>query len=276
MPLPRAVIVASTRTGSSWLASLLDSHPDIGFHGELFNLERASVRALADPAGYLDELLQEATGCRLVGFKLLYHQARLEYLNDFLSELDEGRSALVDWRLHFPQRPVTVAMAPSIADLWEMLRDARRYRILHLRRRNILRQLVSHELLLRTSRDRWQGRPLALDRPIRLDPQSLVERLQRHAQDVADIASFLGPNGALEVYYEDLASDFDRQCSNILRFLQVRPLLLYSSTRRNESRSLRETIDNYSEVEGVLAPTRWAPLLEEPFRESHAAKQQNG
>src|SRR4051812_16902643 len=118
----RAVLVASTRTGSSWLASLLDSHPAIRFHGELMNLEHAPLEALRDPLAYLEDQLTMPPGVAVAGFKLLQHQARVAYLDDFLAELDQGRPSRVDWRRYFPVRPVPAAMVPALPALWDALR----------------------------------------------------------------------------------------------------------------------------------------------------------
>jgi hypothetical protein len=62
----RVALVATTRTGSTWLGALLDSHPEIRFRGEIFNLEHATAAAVLDPEAYLDEALS-AAGPR-VGF----------------------------------------------------------------------------------------------------------------------------------------------------------------------------------------------------------------
>lgn len=260
----RVALVASARTGSSWLASLLDSHPAIRFHGELFNLERAPARALHDPLIYLDEQLVADDRVAVVGFKLLQHQARAAYVDDFLTELDQGRPSAVDWRAHFPARPVTADMLPALPTLWEALRDRRRFAVIHLQRRNLLRQRLSHERLMADSQARWRDAPADAGGAVRLDAPRLVAHLERHARAVDALRASLAGGRVLEVAYEDLVAAPEEQQARILRFLDVPPAPLRSAERRRATRPLRETLANYDEVARALADTRWAALLDAP------------
>jgi LPS sulfotransferase NodH len=86
----RFVIVAARRTGSNLLCTLLDSHPAILCHHELFN-PRGIFQALsrrgegfdlgtiaerdADPNAFLDRIWREACGPLCVGFKMTHGQA---------------------------------------------------------------------------------------------------------------------------------------------------------------------------------------------------------
>ena len=263
MPM-RVALVASARTGSSWLASLLDSHPAIRLHGELFNLERAPERALHDPLGYLDEALAADARTAMVGFRLLQHQARASYVDDFLAELDQGRPSAVDWREHFPTRPVTADMLPALPALWEALRDPRRFAVIHLQRRNVLRQRLSHERLMADSRARWRDAPADTHAAVTLDAARLPDHLERHVRAVGALRAFLSDACVLDVAYEDLVAHPEREQARILRFLQVPPAPLRSDERRRAPRPLREALANYDEVARVLAGTPWAALLDAP------------
>jgi LPS sulfotransferase NodH len=260
-PPPRLALVASTRTGSSWLASLLDSHPAVRFHGELFNLEHASPRALRAPLDYLDEQLASPPRSAVGGFRLLQHQARPEYVNDFLAEMDEGRRARTDWRAEFPVRPVTEAMLPALAALWDALPDHRRFAVIHLQRRNLLRQRLSHERLMAESRADWRG--TAPDAALRLDATHLVERFEAHSRTVDELRRRLAPGRTLEVFYEDLLAEPTANLARILAFLELPAAPLQSAIRRRPQRPLREALANYDEVARALAGTRWAALLDE-------------
>jgi pyrimidine deaminase RibD-like protein/catechol 2,3-dioxygenase-like lactoylglutathione lyase family enzyme/LPS sulfotransferase NodH len=80
----RFVVISAPRTGSNYLCSLLDSHPEILCHHELFNLdgiryslsksEGFSLGSIAerdaDPVGFVHRAWREHSGARAVGFKL--------------------------------------------------------------------------------------------------------------------------------------------------------------------------------------------------------------
>lgn len=256
----RAVLVASARTGSSWLVSLLDSHPAIRFHGELFNLEQAPLRALRDPLGYLATRLSPAPGVAVVGFKLLQHQSRVEYLNDFLRELDQGRASEVDWRRHFPSRPVGGASVPAMPALWEALRGGG-WRVIHLQRRNLLRQRISHARLMARSRARWGGGSSGAA-PVLLPAADLTRAFDRHAAAVTAVRAFFADVPVLEMAYEDLVAAPDHQQRQLLRFLQVPLAPLRSALPRPAPRPLRDELANYDEVARALGGTPWAALLD--------------
>jgi LPS sulfotransferase NodH len=92
------VILTTQRTGSTWLVTLLDSHPRVATYGELF-LDAESRRPPFGAAGlerfayfrgasglrarrplrtfaYLDQLFAGTDGTAAVGFKLMYSQLR--------------------------------------------------------------------------------------------------------------------------------------------------------------------------------------------------------
>jgi len=256
----RTTLVASTRTGSTWLTSLLDSHPEIRFHGELFNLEQAPLSALYDPRAYLNDRLAGGGSHRVVGFKLLYHQARLSYLNEFLSEMEQGRKAAVDWRTVFPARPVTEEHVPALAATWEVIRIGGG-RIIHLRRRNLLRQRLSHEIMMAESRAHWSSVPTVHPVRIRLATDRLIESFAEATAAAIEMDRFFAGSSKLTVFYEDLSADFAVQCHTILHFLGVRIAPLVSPKRKSKRRVLCETIENYGEVERALAGTPWEQFL---------------
>lgn len=90
-PRRRFVVLAVPRTGSNYLVSLLDSHPDILCHGELFSPDRiwTAVRLRAgtlelgtmaerdrDPRAFLARVWAADLGHAIVGFKLQSWQSR--------------------------------------------------------------------------------------------------------------------------------------------------------------------------------------------------------
>jgi LPS sulfotransferase NodH len=263
-PAARAVIVASARSGSGWLLALLNAHPRIALHGELFNLEHAPRQAVFDPRGYLDAVLPRDRTPRVAGFKLLYHHGRLAYLNDFLREMDGGRPAAVDWRRELPARPVTRAMLPPRAALWPALRRGGATHIIHLRRHDLLRQALSHARLMADSRARWRGEPARRQAAVALDARHLVQRFERHTRTAERIAAFFRAGPRLDLWYEALLADPAGECARAYAFLGVAPprVAIAAPPAAPRLGDLRQEIANYDAVARALAGTRWTALLE--------------
>jgi hypothetical protein len=176
---------------------------------------------------YLDEIYSPEPGLDAVGFKLMYGQAR--------------RNAAV------------------IAYL-----IARRVRIVHLVRSNLLDIVVSRETA--GARGRFNSSEVdAAPVTVSLDPPTVAARLtalDRHVRTVRRLIRMVRLP-AIEVTYEHLAAN-PEGFGAILQFLGVddanRPLS--SDIRKINPFGKQETIANYDEIRAVLTGTRFARFLD--------------
>lgn len=233
MTVTRFVLLPAPRTGSNWLCTLLDSHPDILCHHELYNPEgihlaldrrdgSLSLGTLAererDPLGLLERAWAAHLGHAAVGFKLNLGQSEAVF-----------RAVLAD----------------------------RGVLKLVLGRRNRVKTFVSEVIARETAR--WESYGEAGgDAPaprIRVDPAALLAHAERNRDHFEELRRALSGPGhrVLETGYEDLESARERE--RILGFLGVRTLPLTSRTFKRETRDLRDVIENFSEVEAALRGT---------------------
>lgn len=231
MPI-RFVILASPRCGSNWLCSLLDSHPDILCHHELFNPDgihlSRSLRHEGDvlggiedrqtaPLKLLDRAWSNASGHRAVGFKLNLGQSEAVFTH--------------------------VISDPGI-------------RKIILSRDNRIRSYVSELIAERT--DVWESypdsEPASDPGPQHVDVDDLFQRVRRNREYYRGLRQRIDAAGqsALELRYEDLGERKARR--ELLRFLDVDPETgLVSETSRMNRGSLRSLICNFTELEKALA-----------------------
>jgi LPS sulfotransferase NodH len=246
------VILATQRTGSSWVAGMLGSHPTVGTYGELFDRRgkdypvwgRSDIRYLAaysrdrgprrDPVtraslcfSYLNELYSPRDGLEAIGFKLMYS--------------------------HVKETP---AVFPYIC--------AKRVRVVHLVRTNLLDIIISDD----TARARGSFHSTGPDPDqvtVSLDPATVLARLRALDRQVRVVrrALALTRTPTIEVAYEQLVAD-PRAFGDVLRFLEVdEPGRDLSSKLQKLNRLTKEQIiDNYGEIESALRPTRFAALLD--------------
>lgn len=230
----RFVVLAAPRTGSNWLCSMLDSHPAILCHHEIFNPERiiyaVSLRvgeldlgsvAARDrcPGAVIERLWQASFGHRWVGFKL-----------------NRG------------QHP----------EAFRQVLDDRSVRKIVIKRRNRIKLFVSEQLALRTGE--WESYPWSqrqAEKPkLRV---SVEDDLRPHMAKNEDyyrrLEAALEARGErwLEVTYEDLPKAEER--ARLLAFLDLEEPQggLSGMTRKQGKRDLRAMIANFDELATELA-----------------------
>lgn len=234
----RFIILTDQRSGSNHLAGLLDSHPSVRVAGELFNPDRHHldrshelVRALGDlrtrdPVAYLEAFYTQPLGDSTthLGFRLFHDHAR---------DRAEKR-------------------------VWTALRRMRNLRVIHLQRRNILRNLLSLKLALRSSCwERLEGTPPVRYEPLRIEFKEAMAHIRARERSVARGRRFFRRQRTTEIFYEDLERDAERQLAVLLRFLGLPPKPLTSSTWKQNQQSTRELIENHAELEARFRRTRW-------------------
>lgn len=221
----RFVIVSRSRSGSNLLVSLLDDHPQIRAEGEL--LGRLDGRR---PEDVLRRLYRRhPPGIRAVGFKYFYYHPV------------DGEPAAV-WRLLDPTE----------------------YRIVHLRRENPLRAIVSRQIASTSqawSRRRGQELPIERRR-VQMSPSELKNHLERTRTWEAEARARWGRGRYVEVTYEALASDPASISRSIQEFLGVDPHPTRTPLRRQNPERTSELLENYEELREAFASTEWASLFD--------------
>lgn len=271
----RFIILSGARTGSHMLATALDSHPDIRCFQEVFNRQvkriqygvvgydgsSAEDKALRarDPVRFLNQrIFSHPTEVRAAGFKFGYgHVFEFEGLLDRLIE------------------------------------DAQ-LRVLHLRRRNLLRMLVSLKLAETTGVWLRQERPVrasaglfgalrhprrtavalgrllrgrqALRKPERaaltILPEELSGFVSRTEMNVGYFDQLFQEHANLTVFYEDLVGRPLETYARVQSFLGVEPRPLFAETGRQNPEPLSALVENYDELRRAFEGTPLAAHFE--------------
>lgn len=242
--LTRFVILTRPRCGSTYLATLLNSHPQVLCHGELFyalqvfyavgyrdgSLHLATpAERDADPARFLARVWELPFGNSAVGFKLVAGQ-------------HQG------------------AFAAVFAD--------RQLRAIVLRRRNRLKKFVSaliaeREQMWTHYKHRFRQEDL---KPIRVAVKlsALAAYLDAENTFYDSLAAELSrqPKPWIEVFYEDLFAGSET-VEGVLRFLGVEPQAhrLEPATHKRNSKRLEDLILNFDGLAREVAGTDLEPEL---------------
>lgn len=236
----RFVILATPRCGSNWLCSLLDSHPEILCHHELFNPDGVhlsrSLRNQPDllsnlqalpPLSLLAQAWSRSKGFKAVGFKLNLGQSEMIF-NEVLN--DHGVRKII------------------------------------ISRRNRIRSFVSEMNAEKTGV--WESfpesTPMPHPGPLHVDKAELIQRTQRNQDYYRGLRDLLDQTDqpVLELEYETL--DKAEQQQRMLNYLEVNPQqALVTATSRMNRGSLRSLISNDKELEQQLAGTELQQDLSE-------------
>ncbi|HWZ44527.1 MAG TPA: hypothetical protein VNW97_13715 [Candidatus Saccharimonadales bacterium] len=235
----RFVILNAARTGSNYLCTVLNSHPEILCHHEIFNPHVVGVaRHLQvngfqlgtieererDPVTFLQHVWKTGLEHTCVGFKLCWRQHEIAY-----------RAVLDDTSV----------------------------RKIVLKRRNRVKTFIS--LLRARETGEWviyedsAATPQNPKNPkIHVAHAELLDNIEFNEQYYAEIESILGRTGQkhLTLFYEDLSSE--AALAGTLEFLEVSrpdPRLLQGCTRRLTTPSLKEIVSNFDELSAALSGT---------------------
>ena len=228
----RFIILNATRTGSNFLCTVLNSHPDILCHHEIFNphvigvarhLQDSDFRLgsmaerESDPVEFLDRVWRTNLGRASVGFKMCLWQHEPAY------------------RAVMPDRSV---------------------RKILLKRRNRVKSFVS--LLLARQTGEWvvyDDRGAPAPRPqVHVDHAALLENIALHDRFYAETERALSESGqdhAL-LWYEDLFSPAGIDPALALLGAEGRPAQPEGQTWKLTPVSLRETIANFDALSEAL------------------------
>jgi len=273
--LTRFILLTSIRTGSTMLASGLNTNPEIVCFGELFNL---SV---------------EYVGFNVAGYDNNSPEDRALRDKDF--------KAFLERRIFSQPEPVRAAGFKAIREempyfpgLWDWLAAQRDIHAINLRRRNLVRSLVSWRIAEATGE--WvvtKPQPFASRSPL-LTPARLAVRSFRRLLGTSKQAVAPAPRKTITlsaeecrsyfdsveqttdkyvrlfeghplqtVYYEDLVGDHGRTLAEVQSFLGVTPRGLSFTTRRQNPEPLRTLITNYGELRQAFLSTPYAPFFDD-------------
>jgi len=225
-PLKKFTIFTVGRSGSSLLVSLLQSHQQIHCDGELFR------RKLFSPLRYLDCKAQLSQK-EIYGFKL----------NTF----------------HFREQKIKNPEA-----FLEKICDSG-YQIISLKRRNILRQTISHMYALHRNKFHHyetQGNQKFDEFIVDLD--FLAKELELFANFKNLHSQLLKKHSHLDLYYEDDLLDTSKHQQTVDRvtdFLGIEASQVSTQLRKTTPKDLSKFIKNYDEVVAYLSHTKYADCL---------------
>ena len=227
----KAVVVAPSRSGGTWLCHCLDSHYQIGCERDEPLSPRRSFAKLNAYHGEIMNALWDRGGYRVTMFKVTYRQ---------------------------------------LGDTGPEILQHNKVKVVHLYRRNGLRVLVS-SLVNTAAVNGEIDYPLhsfeaTEAQRVTVNAGALVTEIERYLDNIELVTRQLAGLLVKELHYEQLIGRdggmrLDRQYE-LCKFFDIIPMPMRSDMVRLNPEPLNELIANYGDVEAVLKPTKYRWMLD--------------
>ena len=274
----RFVVLSGARTGSTMLAHALNSHPQAMCFGELFNYTvKGAIDYIVD--GY-DKTDAEGLALR--------ERDPVAFLRQriFCHHPEQVRAVGLKYHyLHYHGFPGAL----------DALIEAEDVRVLHLKRRNLLRMFLSLQMAYQTGvwkRDkpgRWltsRNAGWALRHPLsaagrlraRLGPdqpsaapspsvtiseQELRTFMHETELSIGHYDKLFAAHPRRDIFFEEIEADPQRAFDEALAFLDLPPRRLQIALERQHPEPLRKLIENYDELSHRFRDSSHAWMFEE-------------
>ncbi len=208
------VILCNARSGSTWLHTLLNSHPQIISKGEILRrtFEKNQIERIQSLNDHV--FTPYSTRIEAVGLKIFYEYQEDEYFKRFFDEL---------------QNDVSI-------------------RIIHLIRKDKLAQYVSLKLAETTSQ--WnlvRSNEINARSRIRIDRGEFNAYQSKSADKQDELTRLFANHKVLNISYENLCESLDENLERIQLFLEVKPLKLFSLLKKQSIAPINDQIENWED-----------------------------
>lgn len=244
----RFIILGTARAGSNFLRGLLHSHSQIVAFGELFRFydsigwdlpnydrylqcQRLTALMQRDPSGFLEQKVFRRFPRQIsaVGFKMFYYHAQ-----------DDSRKSI-----------------------WTFLRNQKDLKVIHLKRNNTLRLILSLKKAHQTNK--WTNTTGVGEEnlAISLDYEECLKAFTEAPEIKRQFDIYFEGHHKIDVFYRDLSSNYESEMRRIQEFLGVDYEVVKPTTYRQSNLPLSEAISNYLELKRRFRGTPWEEFFED-------------
>ena len=234
------------------LVCLLRSHPEICSHGEIFSpgkirglsgtylskwharpefIDRLSVERDRDPIQFLYKIALDLQGKKAVSFKLKYSELILPQYKTLRYEIVNNRD----------------------------------FRIIHLRRENLLRRYLSHYIAnyLTHVTVAISGQVIPDMPRVDLDPHECQRDFEAVRSRELEFVELFAQHPVFSISYEEMVAGEAKTIRALLDFMEVSPRELTTTTRRLGCDDLRQAIANFEELRTYFAGSPYSKFFEQ-------------
>jgi hypothetical protein len=234
------------------LTSLLQSHPDICCHGEVFGWRVFEGFKGINYNGLISEFRKPPIVDKLVQLRF---DDPVSFLRDFV--LFGGEYKAVGLKFKYEELSIE-----HYTPVRHWLRDAHDIRIVHLTRANLLKRYASQVIATKITKvfNTWQELPPPTR--IRLSTEECEREFAHTEQRQERYTKLFAKHDVLDVTYEQLIADRDKTLAEIQTFLGLEPAELRTGMKKINPDSLADLLENHDELRRHFAGSRFASFFD--------------
>ncbi len=249
----RFIILCSARSGSNYLRSLLNSHSRALAFGELF---QNPVRISWHLPGYL----------ALPRQLRLYRQDPRAFIDNVVFGPVPDCIAAVGFKIFYEHTgPV------DRSHVWRCLLADRSLKVIHLKRRNKLEQMLSLQKALQTGQWFTRSPHRIQDTSVHLDANACRKWFETANANERIFDVLFAKHDIHEILYEDLCADPVKTMDAVQVFLEVERESLLARTQKQARQMPSQVISNYLDLKEQFSGSPWEACFHEyPSRQGRA------
>jgi len=224
------IILTRSRTGSNMLVSFFNSHPNVFCEAEIFgDISKHNYQEILRRT-----FRKQPHYCKAKGFKIFYYHPR-----------DKSQS-----------------------DVWKELVAMEKLHVIHLKRRNILKTLISRRIAGLT--DTWKtqskkvvNKSMKQNLDLNLTTEDLKEGFEKTQQWEREGGELFKDPPLISIDYEDLVANPEATFRQVTDFLGLVPMKPKTALKKQTTRSMRDSLPNYDSLKADFADSPWASYFED-------------
>lgn len=242
------IILTRGRSGSNFLRGLLNSHDQIVAFGELFRSYDSIGWDLPD----YDKYLQSRR------LKALIQNRPDRFLKEKVFKKFPRQIGAVGFKIFYYH-----AQNDSRKTVWTFLKNQKDLKIIHLKRNNTLKVLLSLKRAFKT--DKWtditgSGEE---DFTVSLGYEECLHEFTWAQEIKKQYDVYFENHHKIDVFYENLSRNYGSEMRRIQEFLGVHYKILEPSTYKQTKQPLSKIITNYFELKKEFKNTPWEEFFED-------------
>lgn len=242
------LILSSQRSGSTFFRKYIDSHSEIDCRGEIFIRKQSDAFVAGEKYHlYCSEYLHRRILSKIGAHRLLAPV----FIDEFYSNGVSSFKAKGFKLMYNQYKKHKISMN---------LLNKKNIKIIHFVRSNVLKRLISQELLLARGVAHSNKKLPVLK--IRINEKKLLKRLRMMVNEENHFRNVITNNDHIEVKYETFVRDKNEEIRKILKFLNIEKFEeLSTDLKKVNPNDLKKILVNYSEIKQIIAGTEFEEML---------------